>query len=309
MNRMQITSKGRAFWQRPGFTLIELLVVIAIIGLLVTLLLPAVNAARSAARRTQCQNNMHQLGVALQNYASARNDRLPPGSPGNSLQGLFSYLLPYLEEDVLYRQLDLDGTRHHAANPRTNPARYQSVRAYVCPSYPYPFVVNSSRLAAYQQGALTTYQGVGGAIVGARHGLKITRSPFGNMPGNGLFGWGFVRRLREVKDGMSHTLAIGEFVHRDFQEGSFSDPPGNVRAWILGANNDRGTYAFKVAELRPNTRIDRIADGVPFNHLPMGSHHAGITYFVLADGAVVGLTDDVSIDLYQAMATVNGYGE
>ncbi len=110
-----------------------------------------------------------------------------------------------------------------------------------------------------------------------------------------------------MTDGLSRTLAIGEFVHHDVIEGSnVMIHPGNVRPWILGANTSYGSYAFKVAEFVPNTRIDRVADGVPFNHLPMGSFHSGVTQFVLADGAVLSLSNDFGLKAYRAMATVNG---
>ena len=289
--------------KRTGFTLVELLVVIAIIAMLVTLLLPAVQAARAAARRTQCANNLKQMGLAMHSYASANADVFPPGSPGNLQHGLFTYLLPYLEEPALFGQLDLKGTVHHDSNEARNPARYTLVSSYMCPSYPEPQVLREQAGADFQRGALTSYQGVGGAV---RRGTPFTESIYGVMPKNGAFGWEFNRKLKQVSDGLSKTLAIGEFVHRDFIEGAFVAPPGNVRAWILGANSNHGTYAFKVAEITPNTRIDRVADGVPFNHLPMGSFHNQVTHFVLCDGAVLPIRDGFSIEVYQAMATANG---
>ena len=288
---------------RRGFTLVELLVVIAIIAMLVTLLLPAVQAARAAARRTQCANNLKQQGIAMHSYASAKSDVFPPGSPGNLLHGLFTYMLPYLEEGAIYEIVDLDGTGQHNSNEAQNPARYQVVEPYVCPSYPRPVVFREQAGADYQRGALTTYQGVGGA---ARRGLPFVESIYGIMPKNGTFGWAFDRKLRQITDGLSKSLAIGEFVHRDFIEGAFVAPPGNVRSWILGANSNHGTYAFKVAEIIPNTRIDRVADGVAFNHLPMGSFHQQLTHFVMCDGAVRAIDDGIGFDVYQAMATVNG---
>ena len=289
--------------RQSAFTLVELLVVIAIIGMLVTLLLPAVQAAREAARRTQCSNNLKQLGLAMHSYASAKADVFPPGSPGNLQHGLFTFLLPYLEEQPLYGSLDLEGTVHHNPDERANPARYQLITSYICPAYPEPWVVREQAGAAFQRGALTTYQGVGGAV---RRGGIFTESTFGVFPHNGIFGWGFDRKLRQITDGLSKTLAIGEFVHRDFIEGAYVAAPGNVRSWILGANSNFGSYALKVAEIVPNTRLDRVADGVPFNHLPMGSFHSQVTHFVLGDGAVMPVANGFGIDIYQAMATANG---
>ncbi len=101
-------SKLSKRFARNGFTLVELLVVIAIIGILVALLLPAVQSAREAARRSQCQNNLKQIGMAIQNYQST-NGRLPPqyGWSGNGDSGswgtVFFHLLPYLEENNLYQ--------------------------------------------------------------------------------------------------------------------------------------------------------------------------------------------------------------
>jgi hypothetical protein len=121
-----------------------------------------------------------------------------------------------------------------------------------------------------------------------------------------MFGWGSQRKLRQVEDGLSKSLAIGEFVHRDFIESNFSIPPGNTRSWILGANNGFGTYAFKVVSLPPNIRIDRIADGVPFNYLPFGSAHTEVTNFVLGDGSVRSIANGVEYVVFEAMATVSG---
>lgn len=308
--RKEFTQMPRRNNLRSGFTLVELLVVVAIIGMLVAVLLPAVNAAREAARRIQCLNNLKQMGLAIQNHVSLNQGQLPPGCPGNSLQGLYSYLLPFLEEEAIYQQLDLDGKRHHSASERQNPLRYRLISTYVCPAYYADYVVRDRTLEQYKQGALTTYQGVGGAIVDRDYynsstSRDVTRSTYGKMPHNGTFGWGFRRKIHEITDGQSKTFAMGEFVHRDFKRGSFVRPPGNVRSWILGANSNFGSYSFKVAELRPNTVIDRIADGVPFNHLPMGSKHVGMTLFLLVEGSVFSVGDDIALDVYQSMATVD----
>ncbi len=290
-----------------GFTLVELLVVIAIIGVLVALLLPAVQSARESARRSQCTNNLKQMGLAIQNFASAHGGELPPGNPGPALQGLFSYMLPYLELENAYSQLDLeDKSAHHSTRESNNPVRFLAVKAYFCPSFDSDQLFYSATAGSYQLGAITTYQGVCGRIDEEEAGVELTDSPFGDLPDNGAFGWEFRRRLSEVTDGTSNSLAIGEFVHRDKIAGVFKDPPGNVRPWILGDNGTIGTYAVKVAELPPNIEIDRVADGVSFNHLPMGSFHPGATLFVRVDGSVNSIIDGVDLVVYQALATVNG---
>src|SRR5690606_11590425 len=91
--------------QKTGFTLVELLVVIAIIGILVALLLPAVQAARAAARRTQCANGLKQMGIALQNYAATYNGTFPYGTYGNGQPGMFANLLPFMEQQAIYDEI------------------------------------------------------------------------------------------------------------------------------------------------------------------------------------------------------------
>jgi len=127
------------------------------------------------------------------------------------------------------------------------------------------------------------------------------------VPKNGMFGYEFARAISEIRDGTTNSLAVGEFVHIDKDTSSgYASPPGNVRAWVRGDNGSWGSYSFKAAEFPPNADIDRVGDGVPFNHLPMGSHHPGATLFVFGDGSVHPISDSIDFAVYQAMSTVNG---
>ncbi len=115
---------------RRAFTLVELLVVIAIIGILIALLLPAVQAAREAARRSQCTNNLKQIGLAIHDYMDVCRTHFPPGSPGRTRHGFFSLILPFLEQTSVYKDLTLSGSAHSETH------RYTEIPGYVCPSYP-----------------------------------------------------------------------------------------------------------------------------------------------------------------------------
>jgi prepilin-type N-terminal cleavage/methylation domain-containing protein/prepilin-type processing-associated H-X9-DG protein len=132
--------------KKRGFTLVELLVVIAIIGTLASLLLPAVQRARESGRRTQCTNNMKQIGLGILNFENSHK-ALPTGGEGTaftgpgagatkfSLHGLFTYLLPYIEKDDVYNMIDL--SHGYRESPQNIAAATTWVDTYVCPSNPF----------------------------------------------------------------------------------------------------------------------------------------------------------------------------
>jgi prepilin-type N-terminal cleavage/methylation domain-containing protein/prepilin-type processing-associated H-X9-DG protein len=196
--------------RRGGFTLIELLVVIAIIAVLIGLLLPAVQKVRESAARAQCQNNLKQIGLGLHNYHDAKQT-LPPGyaattaypdtAPGWSWA---THLLPYIEQDSLYRQLDLQ--QPVAAQP----AIQTIVRTYLCPSDLPPaaaFPVVDATLTRLCLAAPSSYA----ATVGD------DASEVDDPDGNGVFFRNSSVRLTDITDGTSNTVLVGDRAWADTQ--------------------------------------------------------------------------------------------
>ena len=326
--------------RRRGFTLVELLVVIAIIGTLVGLLLPAVQAARESARRSSCSNNLKQISLGCIVHESAKKT-LPPGfvrgtvNPNEAFQkrGIFTLILPFFEEVATFNRIRFDFT----GNALDDPARNAVVPAYICASYPHPRVNTASTGAeSYENGAMVTYAGCGGAnlpatesappcLIGSSYpdngafvltgpGQRATVGTCGGAPGTPITGQG--RAVKSITDGLSKTFLVGEYVHRDFPRPTrppsmtFDAPPGNMRPWYLAGNQTSPTgvpeiYHIKEFELAPNVTTTRTASG-GLNKLPLGSYHAGLTMFAMIDGSVRVVRDGIERVVYQKLATVNG---
>lgn len=288
--------------KRTAFTLVELLVVIAIIGILIGMLLPAVQQVREAARRTACANNIRQIGLALMNYESARQE-LPPGwhtsdntvfieEPG---WGWSAYLLPYIEQQNLYDQIDLSVA---IDDPFHTDTIQKHIPLYLCPSDPAPDVINlnvhvddyggGGRGRPFQSefhegeplmASRSNYSGVFG-------NTEIDDSP---GDGTGAFFANSRIKLRDFTDGLSNTMIVGE------------------------RRNDYGTISWVgvVPELdEPAARIVGTADHSP-NH-PAGhfedfrSFHPGGINVVLGDGSGHFVSNTVDAETFQALATRAG---
>lgn len=212
-----VGAASRAAKRRPrlgqpthAFTLVELLVVIAIIGVLVALLLPAVQAAREAARRAQCQNNLRQIGVALQVYHDVHKQlpvgcvekRLPKTMPNGRQLAWSAEILPQLEETPLWQQIDF-GSAYDSTQNATAAATIVSV--YLCPSTNRLMIGRESNIVRNPAASgPSTYRGAAidyGGIYGAGQ-----TSP----SDNGVFLYDRVVTLSDITDGTSHTLAVAE---------------------------------------------------------------------------------------------------
>jgi len=303
--------------RNQGFTLIELLVVIAIIAVLIALLLPAVQQAREAARRSQCKNNLKQIGLALHNYHDNSN-AFPPGafyhgSSGSERYGNgFSFhvmLLPYLEQPALYQQFDFNGlTFSSTAN---NAAAAKIGGTYLCPSGTYTKASDLTTIAT------THYLGVLGPWAGsgaAKNPATGTDYPFtakgssGGWSDHGILLRGISIRLRDVTDGTSNTFLVGELSNDIY------GVAGVLRAWHRGSlkqssSSDTSFFPNGNAETLSSMKYIRYgmnpktASGLAYNAYAFGSNHVGGGHFCMADGSVRFLSQNMDMVLYRSLST------
>jgi prepilin-type N-terminal cleavage/methylation domain-containing protein/prepilin-type processing-associated H-X9-DG protein len=240
----------------PGFTLVELLVVIAIIGVLVALLLPAVQTAREAARRMQCQNNLKQMGLAFQNHESAKGG-FPPrrfSSPEHGYTGWGLFILPYMEQKAIYDKYDF---RYDFYDPVNKELTETILKVYTCPSAPHiPKTVSSGPATAGSanpdKGGTLEVQGLMDYLV--PNGMNVPTTGWGaqfTTPGNsaqalldsstllnGAASISYVtRRLAEISDGTSNTLLVNETA------GWPQNWKGKVRSFPDKVAGNRGNWA------------------------------------------------------------------
>jgi prepilin-type N-terminal cleavage/methylation domain-containing protein/prepilin-type processing-associated H-X9-DG protein len=366
--------------KRHGFTLIELLVVIAVIGILVALVLPAIQKVRESANRTQCTNNLKQIGLALHNYHDV-NGCLPAAKVNSGALNIASYtvsntssyyypndpsanagtaaapkytiynhtgltyLLPYVEQDNLYKQYDftkpscntaVQGTNTNYPAGATMPNNYLAaynatyassgalatnaagttnaavvgtkVAAYLCPSDPglplyatasgaYASFTSSTTGAAHTNYVFATYNYADSAGPAPTTGYQV----------KSMFGHNSRTQLTDVKDGLSNTIAMGEIK----QESTTSYGRGPL--W--GAGTDWSPYGRD--NVAPNT-IGGSGGGTCWwtsttsgpqkcqDPGYFGSWHAGGTNFLLGDGSVTFLYDNITLSVFQNMCSMNG---
>lgn len=263
-----------------GFTLVELLVVIAVIGILVALLMPAVQQSREAARRTQCRSRLHQLSLAIHNYEDTHRTypigaiTVGPSFRPMSGWGWGAMLLPYLDQAPLYQSIDF--STRTAVGP--NRALIEStLPVWVCTSDPAP-------------GAIELTSPDGPLRVGTGNYCGV-ESVFRSME---------CFRPRDVTDGLSQTLFVGERVYQPSRSGS----PTYTSSWCGHVTDSTATLPNSIPHLPISP--DRPPNSSPFDVNAFTSYHPGSVHFAMGDGAVRSIIDSIDISVYVALGTRDG---
>ncbi len=299
--------------KQSGFTLVELLVVIAIIGILVGLLLPAVQAAREAARRMQCGNNLHQLGIAMHNYALMAN-RFPTGAIGrhpatgnytNDRRQPFTKRTPFIRHMLaVLEQGNRGAVYDDQVNWHTQPAANHAVvfgylSVWHCPSD------SSQRMETNVQ---RDYKGNYGVNWGAETQIVSDSSQ------KGPFYWLYGARFGDLADGTSNTFGMMEMLQAPTPAGGPVDRRG--RPW----NEDSSCYQVST-NLSPNSRapdrgrcFDQASINLPCINggsiaqftMAARSRHTGGVQVALCDGSVQFISQSIDIQTYRSLSTQAG---
>lgn len=282
--------------------------VVAIIGILVSLLLPAVQQARESARRTACRNNLKQLVLALHNYQST-HAVLPPGylhkadlsvSPANLLGYAWGTMIqPQLEQSALYDEFDV----HEPVFAEINlTPRERHLAVFLCPSDPYSegsFVVRDDTVTPVEQYAAASYAANWGPSTAV---VNLDTTP---RQSEGVFYRNSNTRFRDITDGLSNTLALGERTNGPIAGGATSGGHAVFEtAWcaavreVTDPTDDHGHMVLFETRFLPNQPGG--------DDKGLSAPHAGISLFALCDGSVRAISENIDGQIYNALGTRAG---
>lgn len=334
---MESTTQKRSLRERTkcrlssGFTLVELLVVIAIIGVMVGLLLPAVQAAREAARRMTCQNNLKQMGLALHNYHDVHRmfppgvvnprDPNPNGANGSGVGAMganwAAFILPYMEQQAHWEGVATIARERPEVVDWYGNGTYVN-RGITVGSAPLPFYSCPSHPAAdHQMANGTAMEHLGRGNYGANYG----KGGYGNVHTSdgrvgGPMGNNAKLSMADVRDGTSNTLIVSELKFRSTGANRAQDSRG---VWAYGAmcasmlttrTGPNSTVPDGVWGCRsePREGMPCIQIGSPYteNYSAARSYHPGGVLGALADGSVSFYSDSIALEIWQALGTRAG---
>ncbi|MBT5018234.1 DUF1559 domain-containing protein [bacterium] len=295
--------------KKRGFTLIELLVVIAIIAILIALLLPAVQQAREAARRTECKNKLKQWGLGLHNYhdthkvfpqgAMARNNSA--AAPANNLPWSV-HVLPFIDQAPLYNTFNfsLHYNNNTVGTPTNRSRRNEQFPLLHCASAR----TRDKKPSNAAEGWTIHYYGIAGAkgprpapLTGNWSHTGTANGNHGGNSTNGILYRQSSTAIRDILDGTSNTLLIGEI-------SSVPTNSNSYRAWIQGASNaNAGAAHYACKNVLVGIGPAGWSGSRRFSDVAFGSNHVGGAQFLLADGSVRFVSENIDFDTYQASAS------
>ena len=287
---------------RSGFTLIELLVVIAIIAILIALLVPAVQKVREAAARAKCQNNMKQIGLALHGYHQVHR-RLPSSefhdNAGKPVRwGWIPKIMAYIEQDNVFRQLDF---KQHSWQGTNFALVSQKYPLFLCPSNNFADVMREEEHFAAPQWILSQSD-YASCIGDYQNATGVGQKPdYGNLSYanpvvRGVMGrWGWAARFADIRDGLSNTMAVGECVGAFCITQNLASQSWGTTAHPINYKND--TFPSNL----PTQGNPRWDESIGFR-----SFHPDGANFLLCDGSVRFISDNIDGPTYRALASRSG---